>query len=108
MQPKVREPQISFQELLETNKPAVTWTAATLHMLHIEGSKAHLVIAQPYSVVQEMEADHMVMEGLAFGVPPGGGKALREHLLHQLQMWLLIEGRIKAQDRSGSLEMVAA
>ncbi len=58
--------------------------------------QAYLVVSQPYPVVKEMEADDMVMEGLAFGVPSGRGKALSEHLLHQLQVRLLIEGRIKA------------
>lgn len=73
-----------------------------------KGNKAHLVVSQPYPVVQKVEADDMVMERLAFGVPPGRGKALSKHLLHQLQMRLLIKGRVKAQDRPRSLEVVAA
>ena len=55
-----------------------------------------------------MEADDMVMEGFAFGVPPGSGKALSEHLLHQLQVRLLIKRRIKAQDGSGPFQVIAA
>ena len=55
-----------------------------------------------------MEADNVIMEGLAFGMPPGGCKALREHLLHELKMRLLVKGRVKAEDRSGALEVVAA
>ncbi len=49
----------------------------------------------------------MIMERLAFGVPPGCGKALCEHLLHELQMWLLVKGCVKAQHRPGSLQVVA-
>ena len=67
---------------------------------------ADLVVAQPQPIVQEVETDDMVMEGFAFGVPPGGGKGLREHLFHQLQMWLLIKGRVKAQDGPRALQMV--
>ena len=55
-----------------------------------------------------MEADYMIMEGLAFGMPPGSGKALSEHLLHQLQVWLLIKSGVEAQDGSGPLQVVAA
>ena len=67
-----------------------------------------LIVSQPQPVVQEVEADDMIMEGLAFGVPPGGGKGMREHLLHQLQVRLLIEGCIKAQNRSRPFQVVAA
>ena len=55
-----------------------------------------------------MEADDMIMKGFAFGVPPGSGKALGEHLLHQLQVRLLIKGRVEAQDGSGPFQVVAA
>ncbi len=58
-----------------------------------------LIITQPYPVVQEVEADDMIMEWLAFGMPPGSGKALCEHFLHELQMWLLVKGCVKAQHR---------
>ena len=50
----------------------------------------------------------MIMKGFAFGVPPGSGKALREHLFHQLQVRLLIKGRVEAQDGSGPFQVVAA
>ena len=56
------------------------------------GSITHLVVAQPQPVVQEVKADDMIMEGFAFGMPPGSCKALSEHLLHQLQVRLLIKG----------------
>ena len=69
---------------------------------------AHLIITQPQPVVKEMKADDMVMKGLAFGMPLGSGKALSEHLLHQLQVRLLIKGRVKAQDGSGSFQVIAA
>ena len=42
----------------------------------------------------------MVMKGFAFGVSSWCGKALSEHLLHELQMWLLVKGGIKTQDGS--------
>lgn len=67
-----------------------------------------LIVAQPEPVIQEVEADDVIMEGLAFGVPPGGGKGLDEHLLHQLQVRLLIKGCVKAEDWSGALQVVAA
>lgn len=50
----------------------------------------------------------MIMKGFAFGVPPGSRKALGEHLLHQLQVRLLIKGRVEAQDGSGPFQVVAA
>jgi len=81
-----------------------TNTQSTVHCQTI-GLLQHscLIVAQPYPVVQEVEADDMIMERLAFGMPPRCGKALREHLLHELQMWLLVKGCVKAQHRPGSL-----
>lgn len=51
-----------------------------------------LVVAQPHSVVCDAEGDHMVMEGLALRVALWGGKHVRQHLLQQLEMRLLIKG----------------
>ena len=52
---------------------------------------SYLIVPKPDSVVKEVEADDMIMERFAFGMPSWGGKALCKHLLHQLQMWLLIK-----------------
>ena len=59
----------------------------------------YLVVTQPDSIIQKVEADDMIMEGFTFGMPPGSGEALREHLLHQLKVRLLVKGRVKTEHR---------
>lgn len=53
--------------------------------------EADLIVAQPHPVVCHAEADHVIMEGLALGVTLWGGEDVREHLLQQLQVGLLIK-----------------
>jgi len=57
--------------------------------------RARLVVAQPDAAVGHAEGEHMVTEGLALVVPPRRGKRLRQHLLEQLQVRLLVE-RLRA------------
>ncbi len=59
--------------------------------LELFEASTNLVVAQPHSVVCHAEGEHVVMEGLALGVALGGGEHVRQHLLQQLQMGLLIE-----------------
>ena len=56
-----------------------------------QGGIAHLVVADPDAVVRHREADNMIEEGLAAGVTLGRRKGLRQHLLHQLQVRLLVK-----------------
>ena len=53
--------------------------------------KVYLVVADPYVLVCHSKIDDMVREGLALLVALGGRKHVRQHLLHQLPVRLLIK-----------------
>lgn len=72
------------------------WFAKPKHNSHgadckNENAYPDLVIAQPDAALCNAEAEYMVSEGLALGVPLGRGKRLCQHLLQQLVVWLLIK-----------------
>lgn len=50
-----------------------------------------LIVAQPDAPLRNAEAEDVVQEGLALGMPLGRGKDLSQHLLQQLQVRLLIK-----------------
>lgn len=59
---------------------------------HKREKAADLVVAQPDAALCNAEAEHVVQEGLALGMPLGGGKHLSQHFLKQLQVRLLVKG----------------
>ena len=56
-----------------------------------EEGLTHLVVAQPDAPLCNAEAEYMVSERFALGVPLGRGKRLCQHLLEQLVVRLLIK-----------------
>lgn len=52
---------------------------------------ADLVVADPDTVVGDREVEHVVNEGFALGVALRRRKHMRQQLLHQLPVRLLIE-----------------
>lgn len=54
--------------------------------------KNHLVVPEPDTAVYTCEAEDMIKEGLAALMALGRCKGMRQHLLQQLQVWLLVKG----------------
>ena len=68
------------------------WLLKTARSRHCVSARQHLVVPQPDAAVGDAECQHVVQEGLAARVPPRRRKGLRQHLLQQLQVRLVVEG----------------
>lgn len=68
------------------------------------GQEANLVVAQPDAPLCNAEAEDMVQEGLALGMPLGSGECLSQHLLQQLQVRLLVKGLQQCTDFSSGMD----
>ncbi len=67
----------------------------------------NLIVAKPNAVVAQCKVEYVVDEGLAFRVVTRRAHCLREQLLEQLQIRLLVEVVGERYDRSGAFEAVA-
>lgn len=56
-----------------------------------------LVYAEPHSIIVVVKTEHVIDEGLGFGVVLGGVESLVKHLFDELQMRLRVERAIKGQ-----------